>query len=183
MNHIKIILAFSASLAVIGCSPAQEEMKSGSQDQITRLAYGDLKLSDGTAAGAVKIVAEGGTVQLIVAPTNIPAGKSGFHLHQTGSCNAPDFASAGGHLNPLGKSHGTASPDGAHVGDLPNLTIGDGTEEPQKFALEGSVDQINAWLFDEDGTAVVIHAEPDDYKTDPSGAAGARIACAVLNQS
>ncbi|MXO91234.1 superoxide dismutase family protein [Pontixanthobacter aquaemixtae] len=186
MKLTKFALAASLATALTACSGQGENAPGAgdSDDQAVqtpnRIAYGDLALGDGSEAGAVKIVSDGQAIKLLVAAQNLPEGTHGFHLHETGSCEAPDFASAGGHLNPLMKSHGTESADGAHVGDLPNLVITTDKDGPQEFALQGSEQQISDWIFDADGTAVVIHADPDDYKTDPSGNAGARIACAVL---
>ncbi|WP_209349232.1 superoxide dismutase family protein [Pontixanthobacter sp. CEM42] len=184
MKHIKVALAVGAASMTMACSPGSEDAESdpsATAAERTRLAYGNLALADGTEVGGVKLVAEGDAVELVVAPSELPEGTRGFHLHQTGSCEGPDFKSAGGHLNPLGKTHGSESEGGSHVGDLPNLVLSEGSTELQTFSIEGSKAQITDWIFDEDGTAVVIHAEPDDYKTDPSGAAGARIACAVLD--
>lgn len=182
MNYIHAAAALSLASIAAGCSaPSDEPTQQAAA--VTPIASGDLLLSDGKSVGAVKIVAESGTVSLLVAISGLPKGTHGFHLHQTGECTDPDFKSAGGHLNPLGKNHGTESEGGSHVGDLPNLELGGTDAEPQTFVIEGSETQISEWVLDEDGTAVVIHANPDDYKTDPSGAAGARIACAVLSAS
>jgi superoxide dismutase, Cu-Zn family len=122
-------------------------------------------------------------VTLAAAVTGVSAGPHGFHLHSVGSCAGPDFASAGGHLNPLGREHGSANPDGRHVGDLPNIDVKSGGTGSLTAALPGTRAQIAEWLFDRDGTAVVVHAQPDDYRTDPTGNAGGRVACGVLKRS
>jgi Cu-Zn family superoxide dismutase len=90
-----------------------------------------------------------------------------------GQCDGPDFKSAGPHWNPAGRQHGHDNPLGAHLGDLPNLSVGSDGRGTASFTVDGD-------MADADGTSLVIHADPDDNKTDPSGNSGARIACAVL---
>lgn len=108
----------------------------------------------------------------------LPPGDHGLHVHATGSCVAP-FQTAGGHFNPLGKKHGSMNPDGSHAGDLANLPVqSNGTAHVEILATGLHL----TTLFDGDGSALVIHAAPDDYKTDPSGNSGARIACAVIRK-
>lgn len=147
-----------------------------------RIGSATLSLSNGVPAGTAQLLAAGDTVTLTIAATGISEGAHGFHLHTTGQCTRPDFTSAGGHLNPLGRKHGSLDPDGKHLGDLPNLVVGSGGSGTVTADLEGSRSDIENWLFDNDGTAVVIHAGPDDYRTDPSGDAGSRIACGVLKR-
>src|SRR3954447_3015371 len=91
----------------------------------------------------------------------------------------PDFPSAGSHFNPQGKKHGRENPEGAHAGDLPDLVVGpDGTAQAEMMVAHVSLDPTGATaLVQGEGTALVIHANPDDQKTDPAGNAGARIAC------
>jgi Cu-Zn family superoxide dismutase len=127
---------------------------------------------DGRTIGSVALAADGG-MMVRVAAGGIAPGMHGMHLHQIGLCTGPGFASAGAHLNPGGKQHGRDNPLGAHLGDLPNIDIGvsGGTAR---------IAPVGAELADADGTALVIHAKPDDYKTDPSGASGDRVACAVV---
>jgi superoxide dismutase, Cu-Zn family len=150
---------------------------------VERLASATLMRNDGMPRGTVQIVTSGSRVTLMASATGLQPGPHGIHLHSTGSCALPDFASAGGHLNPLSSAHGAGNPSGKHLGDLPNLTVQSGGSGALTADLEGSPDQIRAWLFDNDGTAVVVHADPDDYRTDPSGNSGARIACGVLKPS
>jgi len=96
-----------------------------------------------------------------------------LHLHAVGRCEGPKFDSAGPHWNPAGRQHGHLNPAGSHLGDLPNLTVSANGRGALNFLVRGG-------LVDADGTALVIHAKPDDYRTDPSGSSGDRIACAVL---
>lgn len=145
-----------------------------------RIGGGTLSLASGMPAGTAQIFAHGEAVTIAVAVTGVSQGVHGLHLHTVGACSRPDFASAGGHLNPLGRKHGTLSVDGRHAGDLPNITIGAGGNGTLTADIAGSPAQLRGWLFDADGAAIVIHADPDDYKTDPSGNSGARIACGVI---
>jgi Cu-Zn family superoxide dismutase len=103
------------------------------------------------------------------------------HVHTVGACTAPDFTSAGPHWNPTGAQHGRNNPAGMHKGDLPNLSVGTDGRGSLEFLIAGAALRGGAApLLDADGAAVVIHAQADDYRTDPAGNAGARIACGVL---
>lgn len=142
-----------------------------------------LTLADGRPAGTARIEAAGRTVTLELGLSGVAPGTHGVHLHARGACTAPDFASAGGHLNPLGKRHGSLAAGGMHEGDLPNITVGPGGSGTLSADLAGTPDEVRAWLFDGDGTAIVVHAAPDDYRTDPAGNSGARVACGVIGRT
>ena len=106
----------------------------------------------------------------------------GLHIHTVGACT-PDFAAVGGHFNPTTAQHGLDNPSGPHAGDLPNLEIdadGNGTYEATTTLV--TLDQGDNSLFDSDGSALVIHADPDDLITDPAGNSGDRIACGIIEQ-
>ncbi len=110
-----------------------------------------------------------------------PPGTHGIHIHTVGKCAGPDFATAGGHLNPGPKMHGKDNPMGPHAGDLLNFDVdADGKSHATLMADHVTLTDGPASLFHTGGTALVIHAMPDDYKTDPSGNSGARIACGVI---
>lgn len=146
------------------------------------LGTADMRMADGRSAGTATLVDTGDALALDVAVTGVPSGAKGFHLHTTGRCDAPDFQSAGGHLNPLNKDHGLGAPQGAHLGDLPNLQVNASGTTRARFALTGTQAEVLPYLFDSDGTSVMIHAQADDYVTDPSGNAGSRIVCGVLRR-
>jgi len=124
------------------------------------------------------------TVRITGPVEGLSSGPHGVHIHETGTCEPPDFTSAGGHFNPRGAEHGLDNPNGPHAGDLPNLNApGDG-----RTWLEYDTDRISltegpASLFDEDGSAIVIHAGEDDQQTDPSGASGDRVVCGEIRQA
>ena len=133
----------------------------------------------GNQVGTAELRRRGTEWALAIGISGQTPGEHGIHLHAVGQCTGPDFASAKGHLNPSGKAHGTANPAGAHMGDLPNLVAGpDGTAS---VVLPIPSDLEMTALFDSDGTALVVHAGPDDYRTDPAGNSGGRIACGTFS--
>ncbi len=140
-------------------------------------AQADLRTPAGVDVG--KAVAEevDGAIRVIVETHGLPKGAHGTHVHAVGKCEAPDFASAGGHWNPTAHQHGKENPMGPHAGDMPNLQVGDNGSDRTIFTLPGGTYE---GLLDQDGAALVVHAGPDDYKTDPSGNSGGRIACGVF---
>ena len=111
-------------------------------------------------------------------------GQHGIHFHTVGSCvGLGGFASAGAHFNPSNKLHGLLNPAGPHAGDLEAITVdfqGEATFVATTTRVRLTPGQTS--LLDADGSAVVLHARPDDQRTDPSGDSGARIACGVLNR-
>jgi len=142
-----------------------------------------LQTANGQTAGFAELNRIGDRVRLSVSAIGLPPGPHGLHLHMTGKCEAPGFTTAGGHLNPGGHQHGSANPAGSHLGDLPNLVTDAGGAGTLFAELPGPAAEVEAQIFDADGAAVVIHASADDYRTDPTGNSGARIACGVLTRS
>ena len=111
-------------------------------------------------------------------------GVHGYHIHQTGKCEAPTFESAGGHYAPRGRQHGFMVEGGPHAGDLPNLHVPESGRVHAEHLATGITLQPNqtGTLFDDDGSALVIHARRDDYRTQPSGDSGDRIVCGVIRR-
>ncbi len=136
------------------------------------------KGSAGLAQVQVAELEKGLRVALDVKLSHIAVGKLGIHLHSVGRCDGPDFVSAGPHWNPAGHQHGKDNPMGSHAGDLRNIEVLVGAHS------SGELFEIPGYklsdLMDSDGAAIVIHEKADDYKTDPSGNSGKRIACGVL---
>ena len=141
----------------------------------------ELLSAGGESLGKATLAQEADGVRVTAAVSGLAAGSYAVHLHAVGKCEGPDFTSAGGHFNPAMKQHGRLNPAGEHSGDLPNITVGDdrkGTLDALRPGLR-LVDGDSP-LLDADGAAVVLHAQADDYRSDPAGNAGARIACGVV---
>ncbi len=134
-------------------------------------------------AGSVALTQTPSGVLLTVTLSDLPRGAHGFHIHETGSCE-PDFSAAGGHFAPGDHAHGLKVKEGAHAGDMPNIHIGDdGKLKIEILNPDISLKQgENGYLFDKDGSAIVIHSGADDYTSQPSGDAGDRIACGVIKK-
>lgn len=135
----------------------------------------------GRGVASAQMSQEAAGVRVRVAATAMPAGTYAAHVHMVGRCDAPAFESAGGHWNPTGQQHGRDNPAGAHLGDLPNLSVGtDGRGSMEYLAAGARLDGGTSGMFDTDGSALIIHANADDYRTDPSGNSGVRIACGIV---
>ncbi len=167
-------VAVVASLLLAGCAGGM-----GGTPETTARAV--LKNAGGQPVGSATLTQGSGPVRIVVEAAGLPAGPHGLHIHTVGKCDGPDFMSAGGHFNPGGKQHGTANPLGAHAGDLPNLVVGtDGKGRGEATSQMITLGSGPTSLFDADGSALVIHAAADDFRTDPTGNSGARIACGVI---
>lgn len=171
------VLAITALAATVlgGCASYAAPKTSAS----TPVATSVLHDAQGREAGTVALTLDGGMLHGIVDVNGISPGSHGIHIHATGKCDAPGFTTAGGHLNPAGKQHGLHNPLGSHQGDLPDVIVGADGKGHGSFMAHTTL----ATLFDADGAAFVVHAAPDDGKTDPSGNSGGRILCGVLEKS
>lgn len=137
--------------------------------------------SEGKEVGSIRLRTVKSGVELSLDLNGIPPGEHAVHFHQKPLCQAPDFKSAGPHFNPTGKKHGLENKEGAHAGDMLNVTAS--TKGTMKATLINKAVTLGSGansLFAEGGTSIVIHATADDMKTDPAGNAGDRIACGVI---
>jgi superoxide dismutase, Cu-Zn family len=137
----------------------------------------------GDSLGTIKVSEQSEGVKLEVLLEGLPPGEHGFHIHEKGKCDAPDFKSAGNHFNPDEKQHGLLHPEGAHAGDLPNIISEDGKVEADLMAPQLTLksDQKNS-LLGQDGTSIVITEGKDDGMTQPAGDSGQRIACGEITE-
>lgn len=180
MRAPSLALAILSPVTFAACAPMAQEPALPPAPPVER---GEAVLRD--ASGAVRGDAvldqldQG--IRLVLRVRSMPPGVKAAHIHTTGRCEGPDFSSAGGHWNPLGREHGRDNPAGQHMGDMPNLIVGqDGTGLLEVIITDGRIGDGPAPLLDADGAAVMIHAGPDDYRSDPAGAAGPRMACGVI---
>ena len=147
-------------------------------------AIADLKNAKGEAVGVAEIFEDEGGVRFFADVRGLPPGKHGIHIHAVGKCEPPEFTSAGAHFNPMGKKHGLLNPEGPHAGDLPNLDVlADGTGQVHYVRTGATLGTGANSLLEGNGTSVVIHANADDYSTDPTGNSGGRIACGVIKKA
>lgn len=129
------------------------------------------------AGGMVTFLKEGEGIRIVAEIHGLAPGAHGFHIHQYGDCSAPDATSAGAHFNPTGEPHGGPDAEKRHAGDLGNVEAGqDGNAMINRLDSRIVLDGDQSIL----GRSVIVHAQPDDFRTQPTGGAGARIACGVI---
>ena len=189
-----ILIVSAAAIAAAACGQEAETGNAAQIDQkpdagpIEEAPAVPLVGSDGTVIGEIK-GGDGDTgAVFLVTAQGLPPGVHGLHLHDVGVCEGPSFDSAGPHWNPTNAQHGLQNPQGPHWGDLPNITVGPDGRFVGEVTIEGSFLKESRLkgsgrggpILDANGAALVIHAEPDDNRTDPSGNSGARIACAAI---
>jgi Cu-Zn family superoxide dismutase len=146
-------------------------------------ARADIRNVGGTtvATATASAAPGGGGLRVRIEAAGLAPGVYGVHVHAVGRCDPPGFDSAGPHWNPTGRQHGSQNPQGPHLGDLPNLQVGTDGAGSLEFTIPGAgLTGDSGALLDGDGAALLVHAGPDDYRTDPSGNSGARIACGVF---
>ena len=170
-------LVIAAGLTTAACAGERRIVAASAAHAVLRNAAGE-------EVGTATFTEETGAVRLSVDVQGLPPGEKGVHIHQTGACEPPAFESAGAHFNPEERRHGTLNPEGPHAGDLPNLEVA----QDGRGRLEATTDRVTlsagaASLLDEDGSALVVHAQRDDLQTDPSGNSGDRIACGVIERT
>ena len=163
MGLAAFMLCWLALIPVVGAASARAELK---DDRGSRVGEATLRDSpDG--------------VRISATFTDLPPGEHAFHVHAVGRCEAP-FESAGDHFNPTGKQHGRDNPQGPHAGDMPNVEV----TSSRRASIDIVLRTVSlSSMLDGDGASLVVHENGDDYKSDPAGNAGRRIACGVITQS
>jgi len=173
MRHL---LGLFSAAALSGCATPQPRSPAPT---------GQLVRFDHVAIGEVRMIDDQSGSRIHIEATGLPPGVHGVHLHAVGRCDGPGFAAAGPHWNPTHRQHGHDNPAGHHEGDLGNVSVDpDGglhtdliATDVRLLAAPGEKGRV---ISDADGTSFIIHASPDDERTDPSGNSGDRIACAIV---
>ncbi len=173
MHRITILFASATALLAAPRAFAQAAAPAAAT------ATASLSDAAGKPVGSAKLTQTAHGILIAVDLHDLKPGTHAIHLHETGKCEGPAFKSAGGHYNPAHKQHGFITAEGAHAGDLPNLEVpASGSVKAEFIAGDATFDT----LLDADGGAIVIHAKTDDYKSQPAGDAGDRVACGVIQK-
>ena len=183
MKRTAITLAGLAILA--GCG-AREEIEPVPPSHSPRAVMASAELFNLLGQEKARATARqlGDGIVIRIEAAGFRRGSYGLHVHAVGRCDRPSYDSAGPHWNPATMQHGKDNPLGMHKGDLPNLPIDANGVGSLEFTIPGASLSGGAQpMLDSDGAALVIHAGPDDYRTDPSGNSGARIACGAFHWS
>ncbi|HVP53514.1 MAG TPA: superoxide dismutase family protein [Candidatus Eisenbacteria bacterium] len=175
-------LVLVGALAALTLCAFAKEPDSAKPVKKTTVALMDAK---GNRVGTATIKSSGKGVEVKLDVKNLPPGDHALHFHQNAKCDPPDFKSAGPHFNPDNKEHGFLNPKGHHNGDMANFNVdAKGTANvtiKDADVVLGTGSEPNS-LFANGGTSIMIHAGPDDMKTDPAGNSGPRIACGVITK-
>lgn len=189
LSRIIFALVFASSVLFVGCGDSQQDLEpmdadtvgTGMGDDMTQMdqtATAELSPTEGNnVSGTVTFTSLNGAVRVEADIEHLAPGSHGFHIHETGDCSAPDASSAGGHFNPEGAPHGAPTDSVRHVGDLGNIESGaDSTATYSRVDSVLTLSGANSII----DRAVVVHEGEDDLTSQPSGDAGARVACGVI---
>lgn len=186
-----LFMIVCASLLVIACANGESEFEEGTDEIESVSVSGEaphevtIINNDGEEIGQAFLSDTNEGVNMRLHVDGLEPGVKAMHFHEVGACETPTFESAGDHYNPFAEEHGFDNPDGHHAGDLPNIEVNeDGSVNIEVIAPDVVLrsGEPNS-LLDEDGSALIIHYGADDYKTNPSGNAGDRVACGAIVQA
>lgn len=183
-----LILLIVALFGVVGCAqePVEEPAEMAAEDvQEEPAVVPELRakatlegLEGSDVSGAVTFFEANEQVKVVARVENVSPGVHGFHIHETGDCSADDFTSAGGHFAPDGNPHGAPTDEKHHAGDLGNITVGE--DGVGNLEITSEVLTVSPGPHSVVGKAVILHEGEDDLESQPTGDAGARIACGVV---
>jgi Cu-Zn family superoxide dismutase len=172
MNRRLNVLALVGALSLLSCTANATE-----QGQ----ARAEIKNAQGKSVGTASLRETKDGLLIIVKAKGLPEGLHAVHIHSVGKCEGPAFTSAGPHFNPMNKKHGLENPEGPHAGDLPDMYVQKNGAGRYEVLLDRiTLGSEETFIFDADGSAIVIHVTADDNVTDPTGNSGDRIACGVI---
>lgn len=185
MRQAGLLLIGGAMLAIAACATDTEATEPEGAIVSTigpPILTADVRDAQGRSRARATVEQSGDSLRVRIEASGMGPGSYGAHIHAVGRCDPPAFTTAGPHWNPIGQMHGKDNPKGMHKGDLPNLMVGADGRGSFEYTIPNAVlsGMLPTKLVDADGAAVVIHARPDDHRTDPSGNSGGRIACGVL---
>ena len=170
-----------AAIAIAACGGQARGPEGARLPDIT--ANAALFDTSGTRVGVASFSEGDGSTQMGVSVTGLEPGEHGMHIHENGTCTPPSFESAGGHFNPTSQQHGLLNPQGPHAGDMPNLVVeADGSADTTIAVSASLLAEGAGSMMGTEKRAFVIHADPDDQKTDPSGNSGTRVVCGVIER-
>jgi Cu-Zn family superoxide dismutase len=183
-----LLVGLSTTASTLGCSRDSGDSRGVDSTSAAAPAGSGRRAASATAVvrdaagrelGRVTLL-ELGDITVSGRLAGLAPGEHAVHLHSTGRCDPPAFESAGSHWNPTERQHGSANPQGPHAGDLPNFTVGtDSIGMVEGTAGDGTLFGEDP-LLDADGATLIVHAGRDDYSSQPSGGAGAPVACGVI---
>jgi Cu-Zn family superoxide dismutase len=182
MRRLGVIGAIAALQLTACASTDMAAPDPGAAPSALQMVVSDLRDASGTIRARATAEQVGDSIRVRVESIAMTQGAYGAHVHTTGRCDAPGFTTAGPHWNPTAQQHGKDNPQGMHKGDLPNLLVGTDGRGSFEYTIPNATiaGQGPNLLLDQDGAAVVVHQGADDFRTDPSGNSGNRIACGVL---